>query len=107
LRDVRILSELILAGEDWSPAALRPYAEERAERMRRLRFCNAVATTLRGEFGPEARERRRRAWERMQVEPELGRWRRAYLGGPESVPESAFDERVRERLCSPAVKAGL
>ena len=107
LRDVRILSELILAGEDWSPAALRPYMEERAERMRRLRFCNAVATTLRGEFGPEARERRRRAGQRMQVEPELGLWRRAYLGGPESVPESAFDERVRERLCSPAVKAGL
>jgi len=106
LRDVRILSELLLAGEDWSPAALRPYVEERAERMRRLRFCNAVATTLRGEFGPEARERRRRARERMQAEPELGLWRRAYLAGPESVPASAFDQRVYERLYTPVVRAG-
>jgi 2-polyprenyl-6-methoxyphenol hydroxylase-like FAD-dependent oxidoreductase len=99
LRDVRVLSELLLASEDWSPAALRPYAEERAERMRRLRFCNAVATTLRAGFGPEGRAQRRRAWERMRAEPELGLWRRAYLAGPETVPVSAFDERVYERLC--------
>ncbi len=106
LRDVRVLSELLLAGEDWSPAALRPYGEERAERMRRLRFCNALMTTLRGEFGPDARERRRRARGLMQAEPELGLWRRGYLAGPESVPVSAFDERVYERLCAPAVRAG-
>jgi 2-polyprenyl-6-methoxyphenol hydroxylase-like FAD-dependent oxidoreductase len=99
LRDVRVLSELLLACEDWSPAALEPYAEERAERMRRLRFCNALATTLRGEFGPEAREPRRRALGLMQSEPALGLWRRAYLAGPESVPTSAFEERVYARLC--------
>jgi 2-polyprenyl-6-methoxyphenol hydroxylase-like FAD-dependent oxidoreductase len=104
LRDVRILSEVLLAGEDWSPSALQPYVEERAERMRRLRFCNAVATTLRGEFSPDGRERRRRARERMQAEPELGLWRRAYLAGPESVPATAFDERVYERLCAPAYR---
>jgi 2-polyprenyl-6-methoxyphenol hydroxylase-like FAD-dependent oxidoreductase len=105
LRDVRVLSELLLAGEDWSPAALRPYTEERAERMRRLRFCNALMTTLRGEFGSEARERRRRARGLMQTEPELGLWRRGYLGGPESVSATAFEDRVYERLCAPAVKA--
>ena len=106
LRDVRVLSELLLAGKDWSPAALRPYGEERAERMRRLRFCNALMTTLRGEFGPDPRERRRRARGLMQAEPELGLWRRGYLAGPESVPVSAFDERVYERLCAPTVRAG-
>jgi 2-polyprenyl-6-methoxyphenol hydroxylase-like FAD-dependent oxidoreductase len=99
LRDVRVLSELLLASDDWSSAGLRPYIEERAERMRRLRFCNAVATTLRAGFGPEGRAQRRRAWERMRAEPELGLWRRAYLAGPESVPASAFDEVVYERLC--------
>jgi 2-polyprenyl-6-methoxyphenol hydroxylase-like FAD-dependent oxidoreductase len=106
LRDVRILSELLLAGEDWSPAVLRPYVEERAERMRRLRFCAAVATTLRGEFGPEARDRRRRAQGRMQAEPELALWRQAYLAGPDTVPVSAFDERVYERLFAPDIRAG-
>jgi len=99
MRDVRILSELLLASPDWSPNALRAYADERAERMRRLRFCNAVATTLRGDFGSEGRERRRRALRLMQAEPALGLWRRAYLAGPESVPASAFDESVYDRLC--------
>ena len=106
LRDVRVLSELLAASEDWSPNALKPYTEERAERMRRLRFCNAVATTLRGEFGPEARERRRWAQRLMQTEPALGLWRRAYLAGPESVPASAFDASVYDRLCARAVGAG-
>lgn len=106
VRDVRILSALLLASDDWSPAALNPYVEERAERMRRLRFCNAVATTLRGEFGPEARERRRRARGRMQAEPELALWRRALVAGPDSVPSSAFDDSIRERLFAPDHSAG-
>lgn len=71
-----------------------------------LRFCNAVATTLRGEFGPEARERRRRAQRLMQIEPALGLWRRAYLAGPESVPASAFDASIYHQLCARAVGAG-
>ena len=102
LRDVRVLSGLLLAGEDWSARALAPYAEERAERMRRLRFCNAVATTLRGEFGAEARERRRRARARMLAEPELALWRVAAWAGPETVAASAFDDSIRERLFAPA-----
>lgn len=104
LRDVRVLSEVLLASEDWSLAALKPYTEERAERMRRLRFCSALATTLRGEFGPEARERRRRAVRLMQTEPALALWRRAYLAGPESVPAWAFDQGIYDRLCTPAVR---
>jgi 2-polyprenyl-6-methoxyphenol hydroxylase-like FAD-dependent oxidoreductase len=107
LRDVRILSELLIATEDWSAAALRPYAEERAERLRRLRFCNAMATTLRGEFGDEPRARRRRARALMQAEPELGLWRRATMAGPESVPASAFDKAVYERLCNRPLPAGI
>ena len=107
LRDVRILSELLLASDDWSAAALRPYADERAERMRRLRFCSALATTLRGEFGHEARERRRRARDLMQAQPELALWRRAYLAGPELVPASAFDKGVYERLCGRALPASI
>jgi 2-polyprenyl-6-methoxyphenol hydroxylase-like FAD-dependent oxidoreductase len=101
-RDVRIVSELLLASNDWSPAALKPYVEERAERMRRLRFSTAMVLTLRGEFTPEARERRRRARQRMRADPELGLWLRAGVVGPHAVPASAFDDRVRERLFAPA-----
>lgn len=81
--------------------------EERAERLRRLRFCNALATTLRGEFGEGPRERRRRARALMQAEPELGLWRRATMAGPESVPASGFDKAVYERLCDQALPAGI
>jgi hypothetical protein len=42
----------------------------------------------------------------MQAEPELALWRRAYLAGPDTVPVSAFDERVYERLFTPDVRAG-
>ena len=40
----------------------------------------------------------------MQTDVELGLWRKAYLAGPETVPASAFDERVYERLCASAVR---
>lgn len=101
MRDVRVLSELLLAGDDWSPSALTPYAQERSERMRRLRWVNDVVTTLRGEFGPAARERRRRAMARMREHPELAQFRRASLAGPETVPPEAFATSVVERLLAP------
>ena len=41
-RDVRIVSEILKAGDDWSTAAFGPYSEERAERMRRLRFAASL-----------------------------------------------------------------
>jgi 2-polyprenyl-6-methoxyphenol hydroxylase-like FAD-dependent oxidoreductase len=95
-------SDLLLASNDWSPTALKPYVEERAERMRRLRFSTAMLVTLRGEFSPQARERRRRARQRMRANPELALWFRAGVVGPDTVPASAFDDRVRERLFAPA-----
>jgi 2-polyprenyl-6-methoxyphenol hydroxylase-like FAD-dependent oxidoreductase len=97
-RDVRLLSDLLLGGDDWSPAGLAPYVEERGERMRRLRWVNDLVTTLRGEFGPAARERRRRAMARVRDEPDLARYRRATLAGPETVDADAFDDSVAERL---------
>ena len=101
MRDVRIVSELLLGGQDWSVAALTPYAEERFERMRRLRWVNDLVTTLRGEFGPAERERRRRARERMRDEPELGRFRGASVAGPDTAPADAFADSVAERLLAP------
>ena len=103
LRDVRLLSDLLLfdADADDTARALRPYVEERAERMRRLRWVNDLVTTLRGEFGEVPRERRRRAAQRMRENPELALFRRAGLAGPETVPPEAFDPSVAERLLAP------
>jgi 2-polyprenyl-6-methoxyphenol hydroxylase-like FAD-dependent oxidoreductase len=58
LRDVHLVSEILrdakTAGRE---PDFRPYVEERAERMRRFRITAQVVTTLRVDFGPEARER--------------------------------------------------
>ena len=70
-RDVRIVSD-ILAGEDWSAAAFAPYAEERAERMRRLRFAASIQAALDMEFGPQARERRRAHFDNAAADPTPG-----------------------------------
>ena len=96
-RDVRSVADVLVA-DDWSAEAFGPYVEERTERMRRLRWVNDLVTTIRGEFGPEKRERKRRAFARMREQPELAAFRRSTLTGPETAPAEAFDPSVVERL---------
>lgn len=97
-RDVRIVSEILRAGDDWSQAAFAPYAEERAERMRRLRFSAQLASTLLNEFGDAARDRRRRAGERQAENQMLALPFLAAMVGPETLPAAVFEETVREQL---------
>ncbi len=96
-RDVRIVSE-IMAGGDWSPAAFAPYAEERAERMRRLRFAASITSTLDMEFGADAKARRRAHFERSAQDPSLGAHGFAVMGGPEMVPAEIFTPEHRARV---------
>jgi 2-polyprenyl-6-methoxyphenol hydroxylase-like FAD-dependent oxidoreductase len=97
LRDVRLVTEILrdakTAGRE---PDFRPYVEERAERMRRLRITAQVATTLRVEFGPEARDRRARAGKRV-VAGQLGPLP-ASLIGPERLPAEAFLPETIEKL---------
>jgi 2-polyprenyl-6-methoxyphenol hydroxylase-like FAD-dependent oxidoreductase len=99
LRDVRMVSSLVLAG-DWRQAAFRPYVEERAERMRRLRATGRLAAKLRAEFGPDAAARRalasRRAFVDGQLSPLL-----ASLAGPETLPPLAFEPGTIDALLAP------
>jgi 2-polyprenyl-6-methoxyphenol hydroxylase-like FAD-dependent oxidoreductase len=101
MRDARVLADLLRGDGEWSLERLRPYAAERAERMRRLRWVNELMTTLRGEFGTKAQARRRRATARMRAEPDLATFRLATVAGPETVPATAFDPSVRDRLLAP------
>jgi 2-polyprenyl-6-methoxyphenol hydroxylase-like FAD-dependent oxidoreductase len=97
LRDVRLVSEILRdARTTGREPDFRPYVEERAERMRRLRITAQVATTLRVEFGSEARERRARVGKRMaagQLAPLP-----ASLIGPERLPAEAFLPETIEKL---------
>ena len=98
-RDVRLVSEAILAGGR-DQAAFRPYVEERLERLRRLRITASLVATLRAEYGEEARRRRQRAGRRMRVDMMLSP-SPAVLVGPEKLPAAAFEQATIDALLAP------
>jgi 2-polyprenyl-6-methoxyphenol hydroxylase-like FAD-dependent oxidoreductase len=93
-RDVRIVSELLKAGE----TDFRPYAEERSERLRRLRAAARIQSLIDMEFTPEARERRARYHATWETNPELHTHGIAVMAGPEAAPPDTFTEAHYERL---------
>jgi 2-polyprenyl-6-methoxyphenol hydroxylase-like FAD-dependent oxidoreductase len=97
LRDVRLVSEVILAGDQES---FGPYVEERLERMRRLRITARLAVTLRAEYGEEARRRRQRAGHRARIDKMLSPTP-ASIVGPEKLPVAAFEQCTIDALLAP------
>ena len=97
-RDVRIVSDLLLDSEDWATLDFTPYAEERAERMRRLRFTAKLQATLDMEFGDTAKARRASLFERAAADPSLRMHAFAVMAGPEAVPETMFTAAHRARV---------
>lgn len=89
-RDVRIVSELLKSTSEWNIALFAPYAEERSERMRRLRFSAALTSALDAEFDDAARARRARYFERALSDPSLAMHGAAVMAGPEMIPPEFF-----------------
>jgi 2-polyprenyl-6-methoxyphenol hydroxylase-like FAD-dependent oxidoreductase len=98
LRDVRIVRDLLLESPDAGTEQLAPYAEERLERMRRLRFAASITSTLDCEFDGRARERRARYLQRVASEPALAVVLAAVLAGPEQLPAEIFSDEARARI---------
>ncbi|MFI0424810.1 NAD(P)/FAD-dependent oxidoreductase [Spongiactinospora sp. 9N601] len=98
LRDARMVSEVLLAGDDWRPEVFAPFLEERTFRMRRLHYGASIIARLHASFGHEALERRRR------VNRLAARHFGAQVTGllnlvaPEDVPDFGFSEFFAERL---------
>ena len=96
-RDVRIVRDLMLENRNWTPDLFRPYAEERYERMRRLRLTASTFSILNVEFGDHARARRTKVREERlrgnfpDVSP-------AAFVGPEILPPQMFDETILDQL---------
>jgi 2-polyprenyl-6-methoxyphenol hydroxylase-like FAD-dependent oxidoreductase len=90
LRDVRLVAEIIRAGQDRSVAAFTPYVQERRERMRRLRIAAEVQTALAATFTPEGAARRKAFNAVFRTDPVLGGPRMAAQLGPDNVPAEAF-----------------
>jgi menaquinone-9 beta-reductase len=98
MRDVRLVTEALLSSEAWTSSIFAGYAEERRERLRRLRFAAELQATLDGEFGPEASARRRRSRQRQAADPSLSLPFLSVMVGPEMIPPFAFEDVVREKL---------
>jgi len=96
-RDVRIVRDLMLENRDWTPERFRPYAEERAERMRRLRITASTLSILNAEFGPHALARRVKVREE-RTRGNLFDLAAATFVGPEVIPAEMFSEDLLQRL---------
>ena len=86
MRDVRVVSELLLANPQWDRATFEPYADERRERMRRLRIAVEIVLEVLCSFSDRGRDRRR-AWRQQLVhDPRLLQPVVILFTGPESAP---------------------
>jgi 2-polyprenyl-6-methoxyphenol hydroxylase-like FAD-dependent oxidoreductase len=94
MRDIRVVSELLLGSGEWDQALFAPYVEERRERMRRLRMAAAMDSVVHAEFGPEATARKLRIITQAAGDPTLGMARAATMIGPEMLPPEVFSEEA-------------
>ncbi|MBL8553839.1 MAG: FAD-dependent monooxygenase [Phenylobacterium sp.] len=97
-RDVRIVSELLKGADDWTHLSFATYAEERSERMRRLRFAARMQAALDMEFGDEARARRARVFAMSAADPSFKVQGFAVMAGPEALPPEAFTQEAWDRV---------
>ena len=93
LRDARVLTDALLADDRWGADALRAYAGERTERMRRLRVSMAVSAIIYA-FGPEVADRRARIRAAMAADPILAGSRATTVAGPWAFPAEAFTDEA-------------
>jgi 2-polyprenyl-6-methoxyphenol hydroxylase-like FAD-dependent oxidoreductase len=99
MRDVRVLSELLLGSNDWSPSALRPYADERHERLRRQRRVAATYSALFSTFNQRGKARRRRFLERLSAgDADAQLAFRPIIVGPHRLPVDVFTDEFHEAL---------
>jgi 2-polyprenyl-6-methoxyphenol hydroxylase-like FAD-dependent oxidoreductase len=95
-RDAHLVTDVIIGGDDWSMDAFEPYADERRERMRRLRYASAGSYLVNG-FGPEARAKRVRLREKFAVDPFSSPVITAFIGAW-VLPEEAYSDEAWNAL---------
>ncbi|MEX2394734.1 MAG: FAD-dependent monooxygenase, partial [Actinomycetota bacterium] len=91
MRDVRIVSDALTDNDDWSADIFRPYAEERLERMRRVRLTANLGTKAFVGF-PGDPEARMNFTAKRTMDPVSMQGFLTVFAGPEMAPAEAFDE---------------
>ncbi len=95
LRDVRLLSEILLEEPEWAPVRLERYGERHSEGLRRMRIVAALRAVLSAQFGPEAAARRAYFRDRVWEDLNLGTLAVVTQLGPDRGPAWMFDENIR------------
>lgn len=90
MRDARFVADLLTSRDPWREELFAPYADERRERMRRLRTVAAYTTRLYARFDESGLAGRRRAFDRIAKEPAKALLALAAFFGPENVPADYF-----------------
>jgi 2-polyprenyl-6-methoxyphenol hydroxylase-like FAD-dependent oxidoreductase len=99
LRDARLVADILRSTRNLDATAFEPYAEERRERMRRLRSAAEFITALNARFQPEDVQRRQRAFRRIGEDPtRLSGMLGAIYAGPETSSPEVFTDAFRESL---------
>jgi 2-polyprenyl-6-methoxyphenol hydroxylase-like FAD-dependent oxidoreductase len=99
MRDVRVLSELLLGSNDWSPSTLRLYAEERRERLRRQRRVAATYAALFSTFSGQGKARRQRFLERLRAGDDDAQLAlRPIIVGPHRLRADVFTDEFHQGL---------
>jgi 2-polyprenyl-6-methoxyphenol hydroxylase-like FAD-dependent oxidoreductase len=93
MRDARTVRDVI-RNDEFSPAAFAPYAEERIERMRRLRHAANFMSAAFSDDCDNRPARRAKFFELQQNEPLMLGMLVGIMGGPELGPPEAFDGRL-------------
>ena len=107
MRDARSVRDIVRAG-DFGPAAFEPYATERMERMRRLRYAATLLAVAFAQDGDDRAARRARYFDLRQTEPLMMGVLATVFAGPEVGPAEAFDGRLLSALrgSGPVLGAG-
>jgi 2-polyprenyl-6-methoxyphenol hydroxylase-like FAD-dependent oxidoreductase len=98
LTDARVLSDVLLDQDEWTPDSLRAYPQERAERMARLRFTTALTDLMTGFGMPDRAARRPRMGRLARAHPELLAALGVIQRGPWAVPAEAFSPDILTTL---------
>jgi 2-polyprenyl-6-methoxyphenol hydroxylase-like FAD-dependent oxidoreductase len=98
MRDARIVRDLVLDGAR-QPSDFAPYAAERMERMRRLRFgADLVSVTQAEECDNHTARRQFMAAKMASMDPEYFPLLLGLFAGPETIPGELIDDRVIEAV---------
>jgi len=94
LRDVRLLSEILVEESEWAGTIFERYGEQHREALRRMRSAATLRAALSAQFGPKSAAQRAYFRDRALADPSLAIVAVVTHLGPDRAPEWVFDEAI-------------